>query len=141
MCSSDLLNAEITQTLEEATRAQQVIKIFGGQSYEAKRFEQRSERLRSFSLKMASTMATTEPITQFINSFSVSVIIMIALSQAGEGGMTVGGFASFITAMLMTLTPLKHLAAVNGPLQRGLAAGATVFGIIDAAPEIGRAHV
>ena len=141
MCSSDLLNAEITQTLEEATRAQQVIKIFGGQSYEAKRFEQRSERLRSFSLKMASTMATTEPITQFINSFSVSVIIMIALSQAGKGGMTVGGFASFITAMLMTLTPLKHLAAVNGPLQRGLAAGATVFGIIDAAPEIGRAHV
>lgn len=129
------MNAEITQTIEEAMRAQQVIKIFGGQSYEAKRFEQRSDRLRSFSLKMASTMATTEPITQFINSFSVSVIIMIALSQAGEGNMTVGGFASFITAMLMTLTPLKHLAAVNGPLQRGLAAGTTVFGIIDAHAE------
>jgi subfamily B ATP-binding cassette protein MsbA len=129
------LNAQITQTLEEAMRAQQVIKIFGGQFYEAKRFEQRSERLRSFMLKMASTMATTEPITQFINSFSVSVIIVIALAQAGDGGMTVGGFASFITAMLMTLTPLKHLAAVNGPLQRGLAAGTTVFGIIDAAPE------
>jgi ABC-type multidrug transport system fused ATPase/permease subunit len=63
------------------------------------------------------------------------VIIMIALSQAGDGQMTVGGFASFITAMLMTLTPLKHLAAVNGPLQRGLAAGTTVFGIIDAMPE------
>lgn len=132
---SQTLNAEITQTIEEATRAQQVIKIFGGQSYEALRFERRSERLRSFMLKMASTMATTEPITQFINSFSVSVIIMIALSQAGDGGMTVGGFASFITAMLMTLTPLKHLAAVNGPLQRGLAAGTTVFGIIDATPE------
>ncbi len=129
------LNAQITQTLEEATRAQQVIKIFGGQSYEAKRFEQRTERLRSFMLKMASTMATTEPITQFVNSFSVSVIIVIALAQAGDGGMTVGGFASFITAMLMTLTPLKHLAAVNGPLQRGLAASTTVFGIIDAAPE------
>jgi subfamily B ATP-binding cassette protein MsbA len=60
---------------------------------------------------------------------------MIALAQAGDGNMTVGGFASFITAMLMTLTPLKHLAAVNGPLQRGLAAGSTVFGIIDSAPE------
>ena len=129
------LNAEITQTIEETTRAQQVIKIFGGQKYEAKRFEQRSERLRGFMLRMASTSATTEPITQFINSLSVSVIIMIALSQAGDGNMTVGGFASFITAMLMTLVPLKHLAAVNGPLQRGLAAGATVFGIIDASPE------
>jgi len=129
------LNAEITQTIEETTRAQQVIKIFGGQKYEANRFEQRSERLRGFILRLASTSATTEPITQFINSLSVSVIIMIALSQAGDGNMTVGGFASFITAMLMTLTPLKHLAAVNGPLQRGLAAGSTVFGIIDADPE------
>ncbi|MCF8164227.1 MAG: lipid A export permease/ATP-binding protein MsbA [Polynucleobacter sp.] len=129
------LNAELTQTIEETTRAQQVIKIFGGQQYEAKRFEQRSERLRGFMLRVASTSATTEPITQFINSLSVSVIIMIALAQAGDGNMTVGGFASFITAMLMTLTPLKHLAAVNGPLQRGLAAGSTVFGIIDSAPE------
>lgn len=135
IAENQALNAEITQAVEEATRAQQVVKIFGGQSYEAKRFEQRSEKLRSFMLKMASTMATTEPITQFINSFSVSVIIMIALAQVGDGGMTVGGFASFITAMLMTLTPLKHLAAVNGPLQRGLAAGTTVFGIIDATPE------
>lgn len=129
------INGEMMQAIEEAARARQVIKIFGGQAYEARRFGQRSERLRSFMLKMASTMATTEPITQFINSFSVSVIIMIALAQAGDGNMTVGGFASFITAMLMTLTPLKHLAGVNGPLQRGLAAGERVFALIDAATE------
>ncbi len=129
------LNGEITQTIEETTRARQVIKIFGGQAYEARRFEQRSMKLRGFMIRMAATMATTEPITQFINSFSVSVIIMIALAQAGDGNMTVGGFASFITAMLMLLTPLKHLAGVNGPLQRGLAAGELVFGLIDAPSE------
>lgn len=129
------INAELMQTIEETTRARHVIKIFGGHAYEAKRFEQRSERLRGFMIRMASTMATTEPITQLLNSFSVSVIIVIALAQTGDGGMTVGGFASFITAMLMTLTPLKHLAGVNGPLQRGLAAGEAVFGLIDAMPE------
>ncbi len=129
------LNGEMMQTIEETARGRQVIKIFGGQQYEARRFSQRSERLRGFTLRMSSTMATTEPVTQFINSFSVSVIIMIALSQAGDGNMTVGGFASFITAMLMTLTPLKHLAGVNGPLQRGIAAGDRVFELIDAASE------
>jgi len=46
----------------------------------------------------------------------------IALFQAGQGQATVGGFASFITAMLMLLAPLKHLAQLNGPAQRGTAA-------------------
>ena len=129
------INAELTQLIEETTRAQQVIKIFGGQNYEAQRFEQRSSRLRGFAIRMASTMATTEPITQITTSFAVSVIIMIALMQASGGQVTVGDFASFITAMLMTLTPLKHLAGVNGPVQRGLAAGESVCGLIDAKPE------
>ncbi len=129
------INAELTQLIEETTRAQQVIKIFGGQQYEAQRFEQRSSRLRGFAIRMASTMATTEPITQITTSFAVSVIIMIALLQASGGQVTVGDFASFITAMLMTLTPLKHLAGVNGPVQRGLAAGQSVFGLIDAETE------
>jgi subfamily B ATP-binding cassette protein MsbA len=60
---------------------------------------------------------------------------VIALIQSSQGQATVGGFASFITAMLMLLTPLKHLAEVNGPLQRGLAAAEAVFGLIDAKPE------
>lgn len=129
------INAEITQVIEETTRAQQVIKVFGGQNYEMRRFEQRSARLRGFMIRMSSTMATTMPITQIITAFAISVIIIIALAQASEGHVTVGDFASFITAMLMILTPLKHLAAVNGPLQRGLAAGDSVFGLIDAEPE------
>ena len=129
------INAEITQVIEETTRAQQVIKLFGGQDFEARRFEQRSARLRGFAIRMSSTMATTMPITQIITAFAISIIIVIALAQASEGRVSVGDFASFITAMLMTLTPLKHLAAVNGPLQRGMAAGDSVFGLIDAEPE------
>lgn len=132
---SQQLNGEMMQAIEEAARARHVIKIFGGQSYEAQRFRQRTEKLRGFVLRQASTAATTEPITQFIHSLSVSVIIVIALVQAGDGSMTVGGFAAFITAMLMTLTPLKHLASINGPLQRGMTAAERVFALIDAQPE------
>ena len=128
---SQQLNGEMMQAINETTRARHVIRIFGGQSYEAQRFERRSDSLRGFMLRQASTAATTEPITQLINSFSLSVIIVIALMQAGDNQMTVGGFVSFITAMLMLLTPLKHLASVNGPLQRGVAAAERVFGLID----------
>jgi subfamily B ATP-binding cassette protein MsbA len=129
------VNADLTQVIEETTRAQQVIKIFGGHLYEQKRFEDRSEKLRSYNMRMASTSAATVPVTQIITACAVSLVIVIALIQSSAGQTTVGGFASFITAMLMLLTPLKHLAEVNGPLQRGLAAAEAVFNLIDAAPE------
>jgi len=129
------VNAEMTQVIEETTRAHQVIKIFGGHEYEKARFEERAARLRRFSIRMASTFAATVPITQIMAACAVAVVVMIALLQASEGQQTVGGFISFITAMLMLLTPLKHLAEVNGPLQRGMAAAEAVFTLIDAPVE------
>lgn len=129
------VNAELTQVLEETTRAQQVIKIFGGQRYERERFEQRAEKLRSYTMRMSSTFAATVPITQLIAACALSVVVVIALLQANSGHATVGTFVAFITSMLMLLTPLKRIAEVNGPLQRGLAAADAVFELIDAQPE------
>ena len=129
------INAELTQVIEETTRANQVIKIFGGQKYENDRFEARAAKLRRYSMRMASTLAATVPITQIMAACAVATVIVIALIQSARGESTVGDFVSFITAMLMLLTPLKRLAEVSGPLQRGLAASEAVFGLIDAAPE------
>ena len=129
------INGELTQVIEETTRAQQVIKVFGGEQYERERFSRRAERLRSYSMKMSSTFAATVPITQVMAACALSIVIVIALIQTNENQTTLGGFVSFITAMLMLITPLKHLAEVNGPLQRGLAAAEAVFALIDATPE------
>jgi subfamily B ATP-binding cassette protein MsbA len=132
---SQQLNGELMQTIDETIRARQVIKVFGGQHYEATRFARRADRLRGFILRQESTAATTEPITQLLNAISVAIIITIALMQAGDGQMTVGGFTSFIIAMLLILTPMKHLANISGPLQRSMAACERVFGMIDESVE------
>ncbi|PHV48970.1 lipid A export permease/ATP-binding protein MsbA [Janthinobacterium sp. BJB301] len=129
------VNAELTQVIEETTRAQQVIKIFGGQDYEKSRFEERAEQLRRYSMRMTTTFSATVPITQVITAAAVALVIVMALFQSEQGQITVGGFVSFITAMLMLLTPLKQLAEVNGPLQRGMAAAEEVFQLIDKTPE------
>ncbi|MBS1170571.1 MAG: msbA [Burkholderiaceae bacterium] len=126
------VNAQLTQVIEETTRAHQVIKIFGGQEYEKSRFWQRSENLRRYTMRMTSTFASTVPITQLMTACAMSLVVVIALVQSNEGQITVGGFVSFITAMLMLLAPLKQLAEVNGPLQRGMAAAEAVFHLIDA---------
>ncbi|WP_334189836.1 lipid A export permease/ATP-binding protein MsbA [Noviherbaspirillum sp.] len=129
------VNGELTQVIEETTRASQVIKIFGGQEFEKKRFAERAAKLRRYSMRMASTYAATVPITQTMASCAVAVVIVIALIQSSQNQTTVGGFVSFITAMLMLLAPLKRLAEINGPLQRGLTAAEAVFNLIDAPPE------
>ncbi|HEX2603855.1 MAG TPA: lipid A export permease/ATP-binding protein MsbA [Oxalicibacterium sp.] len=129
------VNGELTQVVEETTRANQVIKIFGGQQYEQDRFEKRADKLRSYSMRMVSSLAATTPVTQIMAACAVAVVIVIALVQSGHNQTTVGGFVSFITAMLMLLAPLKSIAEVNGPLQRGLTAAEAVFGLIDEEPE------
>lgn len=125
------VNAQMTQVIEETTRAQQVIKIFGGQEYEKAHFEARAENLRSYTMRMTRTFAATVPITQLMTACAVAVVVVMALIQSSHGEITVGGFVSFITAMLMLLAPLKQLAEVNGPLQRGTAAAEAVFTLID----------
>lgn len=129
------INAELTQVIEETTRAHQVIQIFNGQQYEKTRFEERAAKLRRYAMRMAVTLAATVPVTQVMAACAVAIVIVVALIQSSRGEATVGDFVSFITAMLMLLAPLKHLAEVNGPLQRGLAAAEAVFGLIDAPPE------
>jgi subfamily B ATP-binding cassette protein MsbA len=125
------VNAELTQVIEETARAPQVIKIFGGHEYEKARFQERAENLRRYTMRMTSTFSATVPITQLMTACAVAIVVVMALIQSGNGEITVGGFVSFITAMLMLLTPLKQLAEVNGPLQRGLAAAQAVFSLID----------
>jgi subfamily B ATP-binding cassette protein MsbA len=125
------VTAEMTQVVEEAARGHQVIRVFAGERYERRRFEQRSEALRGFSQRMTVAFAATAPITQVATAVAVSVVIVMAI----RSDMTVGEFTNFTTMMLMLLTPLKSLAEVNGPMQRGIAAAETVFAMIDAPVE------
>jgi subfamily B ATP-binding cassette protein MsbA len=125
------VTAEMTQVVEEAARGHQVIRVFSGERYENHRFFQRSEALRGFSQRMTVAFAATTPVTQIATSLALSLVVVLAL----RAGLTQGEFTAFVTLMLMLLTPLKALAEVNGPMQRGIAAAETVFELIDAPVE------
>lgn len=130
------VNGELTQVIEESTRAHQVIRIFGGQDYEQKRFEEKNRKLGSYTMKSTVAVSFTTPLTQILASIAVAVVIMLALAQARKDATTVGDFVTFITAMMMLLTPLKRLADLNGPIQRGMAAAESVFGMVDTEAEL-----
>ena len=126
---------DLVQVLQETIECQRVVKIFGGQDYEMRRFERANQKLRGFNMRQTIPAAATVPITQFLAAGVLAIIVYIALEESLSSRTTVGEFASFITAMLMLLAPLKRLTDVNAPLQRGLAAAESVFGLIDAPVE------
>src|SRR5687767_1550742 len=123
---------DVVHVLQETIECHKVVKVFGGQDYELKRFRRTAQVLRGFVMRGDVSAALTTPITHTFTAFALAVIIYISMQDTLASRATVGEFASFITAMLMLLAPVKHLSEVNNALQRGLASAESVFGMIDA---------
>lgn len=127
--------AQMNQVLQETIKGQKVVKIFGGEEHATKRFAKVNNALRGYGMRQAIAAAAVAPITQIFAAVGLAIVVWVALHQSAGNETTVGGFVSFITAMLLLLAPLKHLADINAPLQRGLAAAESVFRMLDEVPE------
>lgn len=121
----------MTQTLQEAILCQKVLKVFGGEAQESRRFQQVNDQMRGYAMRSAVAAAAGSPLVHFFVSIAIGIVVYMALLQSGQGATSVGSFVSFITGMLMLLAPLRALAGVNAPLQRGLAAAESVFELLD----------
>lgn len=133
--------SDMTSTVEEAISGNRVIKVFGGQSYELRKFAAINAAHRGQGMRVSVSSALQSPVTQFIASIGVATVITIALIQTRSGAATIGDFVSFVTAMIMMLNPLRHLADINSQLQRGLAAAEGVFEFLDQQPESDNGHI
>jgi len=126
---------EITQVIQESVQAHKVVKLFGGQAYESRRFHEQANWVRRYAVKQAAAAAANVPIVQFIAAIALSIIIYIAMQQVKTGELSVGSFLSFVTAMLMLTAPIKRLTGVSEYMQRGLAASESIFGLLDSESE------
>ncbi len=128
--------AGITQRTGEMIDGQRIVKLNGGQMSENQRFSADNNWNRKQHMKIASTTAASAPILQLLLAVVLSAIIMMATSNALEGKVSVGGFMSFIVAMMMMMAPIKRLTTVNSALQKGIVAARSIFGLIDQPAEI-----
>ena len=123
---------ELAYVVEENVLAHRMVRLHGAQQQQAERFHTLSRALRGVSIKATSASAAAMPLAQMAAAVALSVVIAIALQQgqaSGGRGMSVGGFVSFIGAMLMLIQPLRRLTDVVGPITRGLAALGVLLGI------------
>jgi len=122
---------DVSHVIQEAVEGARVIKIFGGQQEEMSAFEVANERNRAFNMKETMVKALNEPIVQLLVALALAVIVYIASSGDGDDRISVGSFMSFITAMLLLFAPLKRLTNLNNEIQKGIAAGESLFAILD----------
>lgn len=126
----------VTDITEESIKANQEIKIFGGQEYETHRFADTNEYNRRQNLKLVATNAISNPTVQLIVAVAFALMIYMATSPKIIPDMTAGKFAAFLMGMVMLLQHAKRLTTVNVILQRGIAAAESVFEFIDLEEEI-----
>ncbi len=135
---------DLAYVVEENVLAHRMVRLHGAQTGQARRFDHLSQSLRRLAIKSTIASAAMTPLTQLLAAAALSTVICIALWQsqaAGTRGITVGGFASFIAAMLMLIAPMRRMADVANPITRGVAALERGLALLESSPaEQGGAH-
>ncbi|HER35646.1 MAG TPA: ATP-binding cassette domain-containing protein, partial [Halothiobacillaceae bacterium] len=134
---------QVAHVAEETISGHRVVKLYGGEDYESARFDRQNQyNFRAF-MKMQAVQAASSPLTQFVLAIGVAGVVWFATSGERMEQISVGTFVSFITALAMTLAPAKRLINLNAVIQKGIAAGESLFALLDEPRENerGTAHV
>jgi ATP-binding cassette, subfamily B, bacterial MsbA len=126
---------DVTRVAKESLESQRMIKVFNAEAQQAAVFEAVNERNRASYMKLIRVKAISNPVIQMIAACGLAAVMYMAIRDVLEKGLTVGDFMSFLTALLLVTAPLRRLVSVVGPLQQGIAAGQSVFEVLDAAVE------
>jgi len=126
---------EVNQISSETIHATREIRIFNGIDYETKRFEKVNENNFQSYMKRVVTESLSMPMVQFLMAIALSIVVYVATHGDRLDGFTPGKFMAFMTAMIALLDPVKRLTNLSATLQGGIAAGDSIFSLLDEAPE------
>ncbi|MDB5945014.1 MAG: lipid exporter, fused ATPase and inner rane subunit MsbA [Ramlibacter sp.] len=124
----------LAYVVEENVLAHRVVRLHEAQKGQRERFDRLNRELRRLAMKSTIAASAMTPLTQLLAAAALSAVICTALWQSSTSGITVGGFAAFVTAMLMLIAPIKHLSESAAPITRGLAAVERGLDLIEQTP-------
>jgi ATP-binding cassette, subfamily B, bacterial MsbA len=122
---------DITRVAKEAIDAQRLIKIFNAEEHQTDRFEIANELNRASNMKLARAKSLSNPVVGCIASLALAALLYVAIRLVFANDMRVDQFWAFLTALMLIPSSLRSLVNIGGPLQQGVAAGQSVFEILD----------
>lgn len=124
---------DITHVSSELINNYRVVRSFGGEDYEKKRFKEASFSNFKQAMKMVQTGAINTPVLQLIVASALALMIYLALLFMTNA--TPGEFIAYITAAGLMPKPIRQLSEVNANIQKGIAGAESIFEIFDTQPE------
>ena len=128
--------AMISNILHETITGHRIVKAFGMEGYETRRFSAMIDSLFAIIVKDIKINSLQHPIMELLGGIGVGGVIWYGGHQVIAGQSTPGAFLAFLTAMVMIYDPIKGVNNINSPVQQGLAAAIRVFGLLDIKPTI-----
>jgi subfamily B ATP-binding cassette protein MsbA len=128
---------DLTMHLHETISGIRIVKAFGMEQYESKRFASRNKGLFNSLMRSIKTSALSHPVMEVLSMIGTAFVILYGLYSITESKtMTAGGFFSFNVALVFFYRPLKDLNGINNVVQDGIAAAKRIFEVLDTQPEI-----
>ena len=127
---------ELNAFLHETIAGAKIVKAFGREDYERKRFSEKTAYLFGLEMKEAFARALTAPINELLAGIGIALIIAYGGYNVISGNYSTGTFVSFLAAVLLLYEPVKKLSKLNNTLQQGLAATDRIFAILETKSDI-----
>ena len=129
--------AGIMGIITEILNSIRVVKAFGTEDIERKRFKQEQDRYYNLISERARLRLITSPITETIGAMiGVSLLWVGGVDVLVTGTMSSEDFIRFILILFSVLGPVRLLSNVSVNLQTGVASAERVFNILDTPPDI-----
>jgi subfamily B ATP-binding cassette protein MsbA len=126
---------DITRVAKETLEAPRIVKVYNAERYQDSQFDSVNEHNRRSHMRLILTKGLSNPTVQMITALGSSFILSIAISDAISNRMSMGDLLAFLVALVNIAQPLRSLVGVSGPLQQGIAAGQSLFELLDEPPE------
>ncbi len=129
--------ADFTSVLQETVSGIRVVKAFGMEEFEKKKFRRHTEGFFNAVMKQQRAAALAPPVTEFLGALGALAVLWYGGMQVLEGDLlSPDWFLIFLGAMLSIMHPAKSLVRANTVIQEGVAAGKRIFFILDTEPNI-----
>jgi len=122
---------DVTRVAKESFEAPRLVKVYNAERHVYQQFDAVNDHNLRSNMRLVLTRGVSNPTVQLVTAFGLAFVLWIAIADAIHGRMSMGDLLGFFAALVSIAQPLRELVGVAGPLQQGIAAGQSLFELLD----------